>query len=143
VSSVKAVIGQAWQPAFRHSAGRLGSHFIRAIRDDRQLLGWKTERLGVTVPPIGAGEAGEWVKIGPGATLIGYTPPDDVGQGAIEAGKVFAAVKLDGADTVLHVLLSCANPQMLSAGMRLQANFDDMPAGGSVLPGFELEAAAS
>lgn len=128
------VLAQKWQPSFRHSAGRIGSHFIRAIRDRKQLLGWKTERLGVTIPPIEAGSTGEWVEIGPGATLVGYASPSDLSEQDIEPGKVFAAIKVDGADTVLYALVECKDPSILSIGTRLEAVFADVSA--SVLPAF-------
>jgi len=143
VSDVKAVIGQSWQPGFRHSAGRLGSHFIRAMRDRQQLLGWKTERLGVSIPPLAAGGQGEWVEIGPGATLVGYAPPDDLAPGDVEPGKVFAAVRVDGADNLLYVLVACETPAALVAGLRLQPVFSKATDTGSVLPVFEPVVAAA
>ena len=139
MSDMSAVLPQTWRPSFRHSAGKLGSHFIRAIREHRQILGWKTERLGVTVPPIETGSPGEWVEIGPEATLLGYAHPADIGAEDIEQGRVFAAVKVDGADTVLHALVVCDDPEALSAGMRLTPFFDDS----STLPTFQPTAATA
>lgn len=133
----EAVLAQTWKPAFRHSAGKLGSHFIRAVRNGR-LLGWKTERLGVTVPPLEAGTAGEWVDIGPGAMLVGYAP----GSQADASGKVFAAVKVDGADTLLFASVQCGQARTLQAGMRLTAILPhDDPQ--SAVPVFRLEDTAS
>lgn len=134
------VLAQTWQPSFRHSAGSLGSHFIRARRDGR-LLGWKTDRLGVTIPPIETGGQGEWVDVGPGATLVGYAPPADLAPHDIEPGKVFAAVKVDGADSLLYALIVCDNPPILFAGMRLEAVFEDED--GSILPFFQPVKAAA
>lgn len=112
----EAVLAQTWRPAFRHAAGKLGSHFIRAVRNGH-LLGWKTERLGVTLPPIEAGTPGEWVAIGPGAVLVGHAP----GSRDEASGKVFAAVRVDGADTLLFASVQCDDPRALQAGARLTA----------------------
>jgi len=140
VSDGNAVRAQKWQPGFRHSAGKLGSHFIRAIRNG-QLFGWKTKRLGVTIPPIETGEPGEWVEVGPVATLVGYASPNDLAPGDIEPGKVFAALKVDGADTLLYALVACDDAKILFPGMRLKAILPhDTEAG--TLPTFQPEAAA-
>ena len=141
MSSRNPVLDQSWQPSFRHSAGRLGSHFIRACRSGR-LLGWKTQRLGVTVPPVETGEPGEWVEVGPGATLVGYATARELAPGGIEPGKVFAAVKLDGADSLLYALVTCANPASLRPGTRLKARFASDSDAGPFLPSFELLAVA-
>lgn len=133
----EAVLAQAWRPAFRHAAGKLGSHFIRAVRNGH-LLGWKTERLGVTVPPIESGAAGEWVEIGPGAVLVGHAP----GSRDDASGKVLAAVKVDGADTLLFASVQCDDPRTLQAGARLTAILPhDDPR--SSVPVFRLEETAS
>lgn len=143
VSDMSAVLPQTWRPSFRHSAGKLGSHFIRAIREHRQILGWKTGRLGVTVPPIETGSPGEWVKVGPEATLVGYASPGEVGPDDIEQGKVFAVVKIDGADTVLCALVVCENPDILFPGMRLEARFGHASDTQPVLPSFQPIAATA
>ena len=121
-----------WQPHFRHSAGRLGSHFIRAMREGR-LLGWKTPSLGVTVPPIDTGEAGEWVDIGPNATLLACVPNDSV----TSTQSVLAMVKIDGADAVTLVHVACEDRAELLPGMTLTARFDVLNAA-STLPAFQV-----
>jgi uncharacterized OB-fold protein len=141
VPDKSAGLTQTWEPGFRHSAGQLGGQFIRAMRNG-SLLGWKTERLGVTVPPIEAGGEGEWVEVGPGATLVGYAPPADLGPEGHGRDEVFAAVSVDGADTVLYALLRCSNPDGLSAGARLEAVFAEVPEGGMVVPMFQPVGAA-
>lgn len=136
MSDGMAVIEQAWQPGFRHSAGRRGSHFIAAVRGG-QLLGWKTARLGVSVPPGGAADDGEWVEVGPGATLLGFVPPGDPGKSA-----TLAAIRVDGADTMVYAQVACESPGRLRAGLRLVADFAGL-AEGSVLPVFVPAEAAS
>ena len=131
----EATLSQAWKPGFRHSAGKAGSHFIRAIREGR-LLGWKTARLGVTIPPIETGEPGEWVEVGPGATLVGFAPPDEQAANDIPSGTVFAAVNVDGADTMLYALVVSEDPDALGAGMRLMPVFPDAGDSAATLPAF-------
>jgi len=137
VSDERGVRNLRWQPHFRHSAGKLGSHFIRAVREGK-LVGWKTQSLGVTVPPIGTGEAGEWVEVGPRAALVTYAPNDNAG-GGIPAGKFFATVRIDGADVVTAALVECDETAGLTPGAVLTAKFatsDDA----ATLPIFELVA---
>ena len=132
MSGEVGVLATRWEPAFRHSAGRRGSEFIQAMRDDHQLLGWKTERLGVTVPPVESGGPGEWVKVGPGASLIGYAPADRKSQ----QETMLAAVKIDGADTMTYVRVACDLGNDLRPGMRLVADFGSTSAESSSLPSF-------
>jgi uncharacterized OB-fold protein len=131
------LIVSSWEPAFRHSAGRRGSHFIRAMREEGRLLGWKTARLGVTVPPIESGGPGEWVEVGPGAILIGHAP---WGAPVGDSGEdtVLAAVKIDGVDTMVYARVTCDDASSLQAGTRLVADFSAIPAAPSALPRFKL-----
>jgi len=98
-----------WRPVFRHSAGNLGSAFMSAARNDRKLIGWKAGKPAqVMVPPKDLGVGGEWVDIGPGATLIGAVPADwaaDSGEKAL-VGFVLGHVRPDGADTALLALVA-------------------------------------
>lgn len=132
MSVEEGVLASRWEPAFRHSAGRRGSEFIQAMRNDAQLLGWKTARLGVTIPPIHSGEPGEWVKVGPGASLIGHAPAESDSSD----DTVLAAVKIDGADTMTYVRVACGEADGLRPGIRLVADFSAAPAGASALPCF-------
>ncbi|HVV94779.1 MAG TPA: hypothetical protein VHD15_15310 [Hyphomicrobiales bacterium] len=118
---VRAVAVEA---AFRHSAGRLGSHFLRAIRDEGRLYGWRTGTPPrVMVPPKDLGAPGEWVAIGPGARLEAYAPTDwlpEPGGG----DSCVALVMPDGADTALLARLRpAAGAGALAAGARLVAHF--------------------
>lgn len=136
MSAEAGLLTSLWEPAFRHSAGRRGSQFIRAMRDGGRLLGWKTARLGVTVPPIDSGGLGEWVNVGPGASLIGYAPVDHAPSGEPADDTVLAAVKIDGADTMSYVRVACSDRKGLRSGMRLVADFDATPGSPSALPCF-------
>jgi hypothetical protein len=109
---------------FRHSAGRLGSEFLQALRE-RRLLGLRAGDQ-VIVPPRDFGARGEWVAIGPGARLEAYAPADWVDGG----GSCLALVTVDGADTALLARLRPAAPAgALAKGTRLTLQFADKPRG--------------
>jgi len=62
---------KSWKARFRHSAGRLGSAYLRAMRDEARLLGWRIDRTGkIHVPPKDLDEPGKFVDVGPGARLL-------------------------------------------------------------------------
>jgi uncharacterized OB-fold protein len=112
------------EATFRHSAGRLGTHFLKAIRDERKFLGWRTGNPPrVMVPPKDLGGTGEWVEIGPGARLDAYAPAEWLSDGA-DASSCLALVQLDGADTAMLTRLKPAvAPDALPVGTRLVARF--------------------
>lgn len=112
------------EATFRHSAGRLGTHFLRAIRDEGRILGWRTGNPPrVIVPPKDLGGTGEWVEIGPGARLEAYAPVEWLGDGA-DTASCLALVRLDGADTaMLARLRPTVAPHALPVGTRLVARF--------------------
>lgn len=107
---------------FRHSAGRLGTRFLTAIRDEARLLGWRTGGR-VLVPPKDLGLPGEWVAIGPGAVLEAYAPSGWTDAAA--DGSVLALIKPDGADTALLARLRAGaeTAEALPVGRRLVARF--------------------
>lgn len=108
---------------YRHSAGRLGSVFLKALGDGR-LIGWKSTADGrVTVPPRETGLPGEWVPIGPGARLEAFAPADWVADDRGD-GACLALVRIDGADTALLARLKVAPSAGAPAiGARLVARF--------------------
>jgi uncharacterized OB-fold protein len=111
---------------FRHSAGRLGSEFLEALRE-RRLLGLKVGGQ-VIVPPRDLGARGEWVEIGPGARLEACAPAAWVEGG--DAGSCLALVTVDGADTALLARLRpAAAAGALAKGARLTLRFADEPRG--------------
>jgi uncharacterized OB-fold protein len=115
----------ALDAAFRHSAGALGSHFFRTLRDDARLLGWKTGKPSrVVVPPRDSGEAGEWVDIGPGGRLAAYAPPAWTPEADQRSdASVLALVEPDGADTAMLARLRIDGDEMPSVGRRLILRF--------------------
>jgi uncharacterized protein len=112
------------EAAFRHSAGRLGSYFLKTIRDEARLVGWRTGNPPqVLVPPKDLGGAGEWVALGPGAVLEAYAPVE--WRGADQAAETcLALVRLDGADMALLASLKPAyRVGAVAIGTRLLAHF--------------------
>jgi uncharacterized OB-fold protein len=111
---------------FRHSAGRLGSVFLNALRA-RRLLGLKIDGR-VIVPPRDFGATGEWVELGPGARLEAYAPSDWIA--ADDDNSCVALVTVEGADTALLARLRpAATAGALAPGARLSLRFVDEPAG--------------
>lgn len=111
---------------FRHSAGRLGSAFLQALRA-RRLFGLKTGGR-VIVPPRELGERGEWVELGPGARLEAFAPADWLA--ADSDNSCLALVTVDGADTALLTRLRpAAAAGALAPGARLLLRFIEEPRG--------------
>jgi hypothetical protein len=113
------------EATFRHSAGWLGSQFLRTIRDEARFLGWRTGAR-VIVPPKDLGGAGEWVALGPGAVLEAYALTEWLGDvdRVAEDGSCLALVTLDGADTAMLTRLRPApSVNGLPIGARLVACF--------------------
>jgi len=124
--ALDAVRATEVEASFRHSAGRLGSHFLKAIRDEARLLGWRTgDPPRVIVPPKDLGGTGEWVALGPGAVLLAYAPPE-WRDGESAAGTCLALVRPDGADTGLLAALKPAYPAgALAVGTVLRVRFSE------------------
>src|SRR5687768_8403036 len=109
-------IHELWQAHFRHGAGALTSHFLRTLRDEARLVGWRSGTPArVVVPPQDLGTAGEWVEVGPQARLVGHAGGD--GQ------DVLGLVALDGAHGCSYWRVRCADPSQLRSGTRLVARF--------------------
>lgn len=132
---------------FRHSAGRLGTHYLTVIRDEARLVGWRSGNPPlVQVPPKDLGVAGEWVDVGPGATLEAFAPADWVARPAGDDPAVssLALVHIDGADTATLAWLRpvLSGPDALAPGVRLVACFADERSGMVTDFWFEPEAEA-
>lgn len=101
---------------YRWPAGRAGGRFLALLRDEGRLVGLRCPKCRrVSVPPKSrcltcrvSGE--EWVPVGPAGEVTTWTVSGD---------RVFALVRLDGADTaLLHILLDVKAPR---TGMRVTA----------------------
>jgi uncharacterized OB-fold protein len=133
VSEQGRVLEDRWNPVFRHSAGRLGSHYLSALRTQGRLVGWRTQAPSrVSVPPRDAAAQGEWVEMGPGAELLAFAPAEWVagsGEPALE-NFVLGRVLIDGAQKPIFALLKLHGVQG-RRGLRLSAKFADGQAAGS------------
>lgn len=115
-------------------AGKMGSRFYTALRNDKKILGVKCEKCDkVYWPPretcgrcFSLLTPEDLWEIGPQGTLESYTivrysePVHPV-----EAPFAYGIVKLDNADTSIAHLLGEVDFDKLTIGMRLEAVFAD------------------
>lgn len=119
---------------YSYAAGRFASRFMEALRDETRLQGTRCESCEkVLVPPrpvcgLCASRTGEWVDVGPGGVITGYTvvevPFIDPMTGVerpIPYG--FAFVRLDGADTNIYHFLEESRHDQITIGMRVAPVF--------------------
>jgi uncharacterized OB-fold protein len=115
---------------YQYFAGAVGSKFIVALRDEKQILGVRCERCNKTfVPPRQTCErcfaplTDNWVKVEQtgevtGFTVVRYEEPYQ----PQEPPYVLAMIKLDGSDVSIVHLLAC-DPKDARTGMRVRAVF--------------------
>lgn len=125
---------------YRWPAGKLGSHFLAALRDEKQILGLRCPDCEIThVPPrLACLECGrtpsQWVPVGPEGELRGWTVRD---------GVAFALVQLDNrieeATTILTHRLIEVDQAKLTHGARVTAVFAEARTGAITdIVGFRL-----
>jgi hypothetical protein len=123
----QGVLLDRWNPAFRHSAGHLGSRYLTAIRAEKRLLAWRTRQPArLSAPPKDFGSGGEWIEIGPGAMLLSYAPAEWVADCSEDVLRSFTLgrVIVDGAEAPSLALLKLDGGQPeLQRGTRLTARF--------------------
>jgi uncharacterized OB-fold protein len=119
---------------YSYAAGTFASRFMEGLRDEGRLQGSRCEACDqVLVPPrpvcgMCGGRTGDWVDVGPGGVITGYTvvevPFIDPMTGVerpIPYG--FAFVKLDGADTNIYHFLEESRHDRIHIGMEIEAVF--------------------
>lgn len=117
-----------------YSAGKYGSAFMSALRDEATLHGTRCSQCErVLVPPrpvcgICAAPTDEWVEVGPTGTVTGFTvveiPFIDPMTGVKRPVPYgFAFVRLTGADTNLYHFLEENRHDHISVGMDVEAVF--------------------
>ncbi len=116
---------------YQYFAGAVGSKFLVALRDEKQILGVRCSRCGmVFVPPRQSCErcfsalTEHWVRVEStgevtGFTVVRYAEPYQPKK----PPYVLALIKLDGADTPIAHLLECGDPGRARIGMRVRAVF--------------------
>jgi uncharacterized OB-fold protein len=120
---------------YQYFAGAVGSKFIVALRDEKQILGVRCCNCEKTfVPPRQTCErcfaplTDNWVKVEStgevtGFTVVRYAEPYQ----PKETPYVLALIKLDGADTAIAHVLECGGVQNARVGMRVRAVFAGEP----------------
>lgn len=115
---------------YQYFAGRTGSRFLVALRDDRKLLGTRCPTCGkVYVPPRPTceqhpGPSTEWVTL-PGTgtiagfTVIRYAEPYQ----PVPPPYILALIQLDGADSRLTHVVKGVAPSQVRVGMRVKPVF--------------------
>lgn len=119
---------------YRWAAGRYGSIFLKALRDEKKIIGSRCASCGrVYVPPRAVcgpcfSPPDKLVELGNSGILVGYSvvnyPFIDP-----ETGKrrpvpyTFGYIKLDGCDNYLSHVINEVDPDKLSPGLRVRAVF--------------------
>lgn len=116
---------------YNYFAGRLGSTWLIALRDEQKIYGLRHPNNGkVYVPPRQTDErdfvdlTGDWVEVGPagiitGLTIIRYQAP----YHPLPTPFGLALIKLDGADTALVHLIRQSDLPRAGIGNRVRAVF--------------------
>lgn len=132
-------IVEDWRATFRHSAGRLGSEYLRALRDEGRLLGWRVTRTGmVHVPPRDCGESGEFVDVGPGGRLL--TLAREVSLASEDGRRTsLGRVAIDGAGSPIFVRVRFDDGIVPPPGTRVKIAFASRRVGASSDFWFEVE----
>jgi uncharacterized OB-fold protein len=116
---------------YNYFAGRVGSTWLVALRDEQKIYGVRHSKTGkVFVPPRQVDEkdftdlTGDWVEVGPegrvtGFTVIRYREPYQ----PLPVPFGLALIQLDGADTSLVHVVRSEDLGQLSVGRRVRAVF--------------------
>ncbi len=116
---------------YNYFAGRVGSTWLVALRDEQKIYGVRHPKTGkVFVPPRQVDEkdftdlTGDWVGVGPegrvtGFTVIRYREPYQ----PLPVPFGLALIQLDGADTSLVHVVRSEDLGQLAVGRRVRAVF--------------------
>ena len=119
---------------YRWAAGRYGSMMLKALRDEKKILGNRCPACNkVYVPPrVVCGPCftapDEVVELSTGGILAGYSVVNypfidpETGQKR-PVPYTYAYIKLDGCDSYLSHLVDETDPKRLSPGVRVEAVF--------------------
>lgn len=117
---------------YQYFAGRTGSRFLVALRDDRKILGIKGDK--VYVPPRSAQErhitdrCDQWVELPGTGTVAGFTVVRyEEPYQPVKPPYILALVRLDGADTSLTHIVKGVAPEDMRVDLRVKAVFADKP----------------
>ncbi len=120
---------------YQYFAGTVGSKFLIALRDKREILGVRCDTCGkVYVPPRQVCEkdfedlGDKWVMLGNTGVVTNFTivHKDDKHRPR-KAPYILAMIKLDGADTAIPHVLEMVQPENVEIGMEVKAVFSSEP----------------
>jgi uncharacterized OB-fold protein len=118
---------------YRFAAGRFGTPFFRALREEGRVLATVDGEGNVLMPPrpvsgLTNAPTQGWVEVGPTATLSGYTvvhvpfiDPMTGERRPVPYG--FGLVRFEGAGTNVYHLIDETDPGKLRVGLRLEPVF--------------------
>ena len=116
---------------YQYFAGRVGSRFLIALRDRKQILGVKCNRCDrVFVPPRQTCErclenlSENWVELSEEGEVTNFTVVRySDGHLPRKPPYILALIKLGGADTPLPHILEGVEPDKVKIGMKVKAVF--------------------
>ena len=120
---------------YQYFAGRLGSRFLIALRDEEKILGVRCEKCRRTfIPPRSICErcrsdiSENWVELGStgivtGFTIVRYQEPHQPAK----PPYILALIKLDGADTPIPHIVEGIPLSGMKVGLRVKAEFAETP----------------
>lgn len=122
---------------YQYFAGRTGSRFLVALRDDKKIRGLECPKCGaVYVPPRSTCDvcfvdiAENWVDVGPKGvvqnwTVVRYAEPHQ----PFPPPYILALIALEGATTPLTHIVKGVEPEAMQVGLEVEAVFadDDAP----------------
>ena len=116
---------------YQYFAGRTGSRFLIALRDEKKIKGLRCEKCDKTfVPPRStcvhcmSDISENWVELKntgdvTGFTIVRYAEPHQ----PAEAPYILALVQLDGADTPMAHIVKGVPLEEMKVGLRVEAVF--------------------
>jgi uncharacterized OB-fold protein len=116
---------------YQYFAGRTGSRFLIALRDEKKIKGLRCEKCDKTfVPPRSTCErclsdiSENWVELKStgsvtGFTVVRYAEPHQ----PVEAPYILALIKLNGADTPIPHIVKGVPLDEMKVGLRVEAVF--------------------
>jgi uncharacterized OB-fold protein len=116
---------------YQYFAGRTGSRFLIALRDEKKIMGLRCEKCDRTfIPPRSTCErclsdiSENWVELKDTGTVTGFTVVRyaEPHQPA-EPPYILALIKLDGADTPIPHIIEGIRISEVKAGLRVKAAF--------------------
>ncbi len=129
-------IDQSMNLTWQYGASWYFTEFIRALRDERRLLGLRCPTCGrVYLPPRPVCgncrvELSEWHEVQDSGTVVAFTivhlPILDPASGEPRpTPQSIALIQLDGADTTVNHFLAERDPSKLKIGLRVRAVWHD------------------